>query len=139
MVSLDEVAGARVRPLTFEGRVVTGNRIGRTIGFPTANITVSGVEPSLYGIYTTTLILEDGRSYTGVSNVGVKPTVGSDHPLLEVHIFDFVDDIYGMHVIATLHEKIRPEQRFSSLQALKDQLAMDVKQARDLMAAKKGS
>jgi|LNAP01.1.fsa_nt_gb riboflavin kinase / FMN adenylyltransferase len=135
VASLDEFAGELMQPLTFEGRVISGNRIGRTIGFPTANIAVSGVEPGLYGIYTTTLALEDGRSYAGVSNLGIKPTVGSDRPLLEIHIFDFEEDIYGTHVVAMLHDKLRPEQRFSSLEALQAQLATDIKGARSLMAA----
>lgn len=122
--------------LVFVGEVITGNRIGRTIGFRTANVAAPQAERDRYGIYTTTVILEDGRSFGAVSNLGVKPTIGSEHPLLEVHIFDFEEDLYGTRIEATLHHRLREERRFPSLEALKAQLALDREAARRRLAAR---
>lgn len=119
--------------LNFDGVVIEGNRIGRTIGFRTANVAAPAAEPSLYGIYSTTVTLQDGRSLAGVSNLGVRPTVGSKEPLLEVHIFDFDEEIYGQRIAATLHDRLRSERRFESLDALKVQLSIDMQTARTLM------
>lgn len=123
--------------LTFTGLVVTGNQLGRTIGFRTANIGVPTIDPQLYGIYTTTVRLTDGRVCSGVSNLGIKPTVGSKYPLLESHIFDFDEDIYGQTITVTLHAKLRPEKRFESIDALKAQLNLDIQTARNMMRTDK--
>ena len=132
MTFTDQVSDGLLEVLSFSGPVIAGNRIGRTIGFPTANLAVAEINPRLYGIYTTTVILESGKQYAGISNLGVKPTIGSDKPLLEVHIFDFQEDIYGAHIYATLHKKLRAEQRFDSVEELKKQLTLDIQRARDL-------
>lgn len=125
----------RPSDLIFRGIVIPGNRIGRTIGFPTANVAAAHATPDCYGIYTTTIVLDGGRALKGVSNLGVKPTIGSHEPLLEVHIFDFAEDIYGRSITALLHERLRPERKFESVAALQAQLAIDVQLGRTLLAA----
>lgn len=119
--------------LIFAGEVILGKQIGRTIGFRTANVAAPDAKPDQYGVYTTTLTLEDSREYHGVANLGVKPTVGSEDPLLEVHIFDFCEDIYGQRLVAWLHQKIRHEQKFKSADALQAQLKLDLQLAQQLM------
>lgn len=110
---------------SFSGIVERGNQIGRTIDFPTANIKVADVEPEHFGVYVCTVKFADRKCASGVCNLGVKPTVGSLAPLLEVHIFDFNDDIYDQTISIFLHEKLRDEQRFDSLSCLREQLQSD--------------
>lgn len=118
----------------FTGIVCHGNQLGRTIGFPTANLMI-GQYPSVnFGVYVSRVELADGRTLAAVANLGVKPTVGSDAPLLEVHILDFAEDIYGTEIAVELGERLRPEERFNSLDALKDQLRHDRDQAAEMHA-----
>lgn len=114
---------------SINGIVCKGNQLGRTIGFPTANILVGNENPSDFGVYVATVDLPDRRRCQGVANLGVKPTIGSEQPLLEVHIFDFAEDIYGEEIHVRLHKRLRAEQRFPSLDALKKQLQHDRKAA----------
>ena len=112
---------------TLHGVVVAGNRLGRTIGFPTANMQM--YEPlkqvpgnGVYFVKVETL----GRELYGMSNVGCRPTVSSgNHRTIETHIFDFNEDIYGLDIKVTFMEKFRDEIRFESLEALRSQLEKD--------------
>ena len=112
---------------TLHGVVVAGNRLGRTIGFPTANMQM--YEPlkqvpgnGVYFVKVETL----GRELYGMSNVGCRPTVSSgNHRTIETHIFDFNEDIYGLDIKVTFIEKLRDEIRFESLEALRSQLEND--------------
>lgn len=112
----------------LEGVVVSGNRLGRTIGFPTANLKL--YEPMKLvpgrGVYATRVRVE-GRDYLGMTNVGVRPTVSGDggDVRIETNIFDFNEDIYGLDLSLSFVEKIRDERRFPSLEELAGQLRLD--------------
>jgi riboflavin kinase/FMN adenylyltransferase len=123
------------RPFEIEGRVRQGDRRGRQIGFPTANLWLDGyVEPRL-GVYAVRVELGGGR-HLGVANLGLRPTFGGDkQPRLEVNIFDFAADIYGRLMRVELIDFIRPEQRFASVDALKAQIAIDAADARQRLVA----
>ena len=115
------------RPYGIGGTVVAGNRLGRTLGFPTANMALD--EPMLLipcsGVYHSTVIV-GGVEYDGMTNVGTRPTVGgSDALTVESHIFDFDSDIYGQRIAVRFLERIRAERRFPSLDALRTQLCAD--------------
>jgi riboflavin kinase / FMN adenylyltransferase len=112
----------------FSGLVVEGDRRGRTIGFPTANLQPGDPEKLVPadGVYAVTLTMS-GRShaYRGMMNIGYRPTVGGKKRTLEVHIFNFADTIYGETLSLQLHAYLRPEKRFGSLEELRAQLATD--------------
>ncbi|MCZ6887810.1 MAG: bifunctional riboflavin kinase/FAD synthetase [Gammaproteobacteria bacterium] len=118
------------RPYFIMGRVVYGRQLGRHLGTPTANIRLQRYRAALEGVFAVTV---DGLGETrqGVANIGVRPTVdGSNEPLLEVHIFDFDDDIYGQLLTVTVHKKIREELKFDSLDALKAHIGHDIETTR---------
>ena len=122
---------------TLKGAVVTGNRIGRTLGFPTANMQL--YEPRLLvpanGVYLVRVEL-DGAQYFGMTNIGVRPTVGDGGGVtVETHILDFDEDIYGLDIRIRFLRHIREEHRFESLQALSAQLARDRDTAKNLIFA----
>ena len=119
------------RPYSFFGKVIHGQKLGRQLGFPTANVALKRVKVPFSGVYVVSLYLDgDNPGYKGVANVGVKPTVGNFFPSLEVHLLDFQQDIYGQNVRVVFHQKVRGEQRFDGINALKEQIAKDVVQAR---------
>ena len=113
-----------VPPLAFDGLVLHGAKIGRTIGFPTANIALQGLRPPL-GIYAARGRLEDGRERPGVAYFGSRPTVDGEGELLEVFLFDFAGDIYGQRLWVELIAFIRPDQRFASLDLMMGQMEHD--------------
>lgn len=119
---------------TVEGRVAPGDKRGRTIGFPTANVSLEGyLEPAL-GVYAVRVEV-DGKSYDGVANFGRRPTFDKKDVLLEVHLFDFDADIYGHQIIVAFVAYLRPEMKFGGLDALKAQIAADSQAARILLNA----
>jgi len=126
------------RPYSMCGRVAHGDKRGRSIGFPTANIYLHRQSSPLYGVYSVQFHSSDvrlGKSpICGVANVGQRPTVDGKRTLLEVHLFDFDRDIYGAYVEVSFLQKIRDEQRFESLEALKSQIMRDVEQAKGFFA-----
>lgn len=133
-----KVAQLLGRPYSFSGRVVHGQKLGRQLGFPTANINLKRVSSPLSGVFAITIKcgkMESNRIYNGVANVGCKPTVGKFKSLLEVHIFDFDKDIYGEHVDVMFHQKIREEKRFSGVEELKKQIKQDEEVARSFFAS----
>ncbi|HEY7579020.1 MAG TPA: bifunctional riboflavin kinase/FAD synthetase [Acetobacteraceae bacterium] len=124
------------RPWTIRGIVAHGDKRGRTIGFPTANIALGRHLEPARGVYAVTVRLPDGRWRHGVANIGRRPTVNQGpESRLEVNIFDFDADIYGAELSVALHAYIREERRFPGLDALKSQIAADADEARRLLAA----
>jgi riboflavin kinase / FMN adenylyltransferase len=118
------------RPYNLSGTVVTGQQLGRKIGFPTANLQVDPLKfLPRYGVYAVTVEI-DGRSVNGVMNLGCRPTVDGKDATIEVHLFDWTDNIYGKELKVNLKQFIRPEQKFSSIDALKTQIAADCEIAR---------
>ena len=117
------------------GVVAIGRQIGRRLGFPTANLALEGAGGAALGVYVVRVELADGRRLGGVANLGGRPTFGDTAPLLEVHLFDFHEDIYGQRLRVTLLRRLRGARRFASPEALKRQLAVDVRRARALLDA----
>ncbi len=121
------------RPWSVRGRVVTGQKLGRTLGFPTANIVLGDLIEPRKGVYAVTANT-GGAVYKGVANFGRRPTVGADAPLLEAHLFDFSGDLYGQEIDIFFEQFIRDEQRFDGLDALKAQIAADSAAALQMLA-----
>jgi riboflavin kinase/FMN adenylyltransferase len=118
----------------LRGPVVHGRERGRTIGFPTANIRSRTESLPPDGVYATRLILDDG-SYPSITNVGMRPTFAEPERTIEAHVFDFDSDIYDREVKLEIVERIRPERKFDSAQALAAQIASDLKRAKEILAA----
>ncbi len=108
------------------GHVIEGNKIGRTIGFPTANIDVDDEFKLIAagGVYACQVEI-DGKMYSGMGNIGTRPTVGINGLVTEVHIFDFDEDIYGKEIAIFFLDRIRDEKKFENLDELKNQLTSD--------------
>lgn len=119
------------REFTLLGTVIGGDRLGRTIGFPTANLSAHNEQYPPNGVYAVNVQRGD-ETLRGVVNIGVRPTIkhASGERVLEVHLFDFSEEIYGEDLEITFRRFLRPEQRFSSLDALRAQIAQDAEQAR---------
>lgn len=118
------------RPYTIGGRVLHGQKLGRTLGAPTANLRLDRLRPALNGVYLVSTAV-DGRRWNGVANIGTRPTVDGDgRAHLEVHLLDFAGDLYGRRLCVQFHRKLRDEQRFASLEALKTAIAADIAAAR---------
>ncbi len=113
------------RPYSIEGRVAHGDKLGRTIGFPTANIHLHRPATALHGVYAVTLRTADGETVKGIANLGTRPTVDGTRKQLEVHLFNFDRDIYGQHVFISFLDKIRDEIKFDSFDDLKQQILKD--------------
>ena len=126
------------RPWAIRGEVAHGDKRGRTIGFPTANVGLGRHLEPARGVYAVTVRLPDGTRRNGVANIGRRPTVNSGlESRLEVNLFDFSDDIYGTEITVALIAYIRPEIKFPGLDALKAQIAADAAEARRLLAVKR--
>ena len=107
------------RPFCIEGRVLHGQKLARQLGWPTANVQLKRRRVPLTGVYLVSVDI-DGKTWPGVANIGVRPTVAGDGSAhLEVHLLDFAGDLYGRHLTVAFHHKLRDEQRFASLEALK--------------------
>jgi riboflavin kinase/FMN adenylyltransferase len=127
----EDAAAILGRPFTIEGVVVHGDQLGRTIGFPTANIALEDYAPPAYGIYAARTRLADGRETPGVAYIGRRPTiVDGVEERLEVHLFDFDEDLYGQTLEVELVEFIRGDHKFDSLDALIAQMDKDALVAR---------
>ena len=123
------------REYTILGTVVRGDNLGKKIGFPTANLSAHNEQFPPNGVYFAQAILS-GVIYPGVVNLGYRPTVSSEKDrVLEIHLFDFDRDIYGSDIEVRFVRYLRPEKKFESIDMLARQIALDVKQARDLAAA----
>ena len=114
------------REFSFEAEVVHGAKLGRNLGFPTINqIYPASLAKLPYGVYATRTVFEDGKAYNSVSNFGVKPTVNGTDPILETHLLGFDGDCYGKILTVYFVDFIRKEQKFSSLDELKQQIERD--------------
>jgi len=120
------------RSYRMSGRVVQGDQRGRTIGFPTANIYLHRKVSPITGVFAVQVFGLDDEPLQAVANIGTRPTVDGKKCLLEVHLLDFDQDIYGRHVQVMFLRKLREEQRFESLDDLKQQIRRDVQAARDI-------
>jgi riboflavin kinase/FMN adenylyltransferase len=128
---LDVAASLLGRPFTISGRVVHGDELGRTIGFPTANLPLRRQVSPVKGVYAVEVTGLGDKPLPGVANIGTRPTVAGVRQQLEVHLLDVVMDLYGRHIDVILRKKIRNEQRFASLDELKAQIARDELTARE--------
>ncbi|WP_374274602.1 bifunctional riboflavin kinase/FAD synthetase [Brevundimonas sp.] len=122
------------RPFAIEGEVIHGDKRGRQIGVPTANVSLGDYMRPAYGVYATRTRLPDGRVIDGVASLGVRPMFKLDQPLLEVWLFDFSGDLYGQTIETELVALLRGEQTFEDLDALKAQIDADARAARAVLA-----
>ena len=125
---------AIVENFRIAGTVIHGEKLGRRIGVPTANIDISKAcpEESLsYGVYAVVISIESGKNYNGIANFGVKPTFNTITPSLEVHVFDFNDEIYGRTATIEFKKFVRSEISFESIQNLRVQVESDIKSVRE--------
>ena len=116
--------------VVVEAEVVSGNKLGRKLGFPTANMDISSRTDITNGVYRSTIVI-DGVEYNAMSNVGIRPSVESTGRWLETHVFDFHGDLYGKVLMVCLVEKIREERKFSSVAELRAQLEHDMEYCRE--------
>ncbi|WAC21215.1 bifunctional riboflavin kinase/FAD synthetase [Luteolibacter sp. SL250] len=120
------------RPYSVCGPIVHGRHLGRTIGFPTANVSTGDAQLPPDGVWAVTTALPDGKVHQGVANLGVRPTVDGTTRALEVHLFDFSEEIYGTELEVTFVEFLRPEKKFADFTALQRQIEADAAAARKI-------
>ena len=133
--AVDVAATMLGRPWSVKGVVSEGQKLGRTLGFPTANLTLGDLIEPRKGVYAVTVAVDDDpKIYGGVANFGRRPTVGETAPLLEVHLFGFSGDLYGRAIEASFVGFIRDEKKFDGLDALKSQIGADCETARQILA-----
>jgi riboflavin kinase/FMN adenylyltransferase len=128
--SLDAAARMLGRSYSVCGCVIEGRKLGRRLGFPTANIAIHDVITPPDGVWAVRVGIDAGDAVPGIANLGVRPTVDGSNRILEVHIFDFSGDLYGREINIEFVSFLRAEMRFASLDALRDQIQQDVYQAR---------
>jgi len=135
----DPAAAARLlgRPFEIEARVQRGDARGRQLGFPTANLWLGDYLRPALGVYAVRVTVDDrANAHRGVANLGLRPTFGGlAEPRLEVHLFDFSDDLYGRRLRVELVQFLRPERKFPDIAALQEQIAHDAAAARTVLAA----
>jgi riboflavin kinase/FMN adenylyltransferase len=117
------------RDFAIAGKVNHGDKKGRTIGFPTANVLLKRCKSPVAGVFAVKVLIQDS-TYYGVANIGNRPTVNGTRSQLEVHIFDFHEDLYGTLIEVAVLKKIRSEKRFDNFDALKEQIAKDAEAAK---------
>ncbi|MDR7061272.1 MAG: bifunctional riboflavin kinase/FAD synthetase [Sphingopyxis sp.] len=122
------------RPFTVRNVVQHGDKNGRLLGFPTANLEMGQYLRPRYGIYAVTGKLPDGRILKGAANLGIRPSFDPPKELLEPHFFDFAEDLYGQEIDVAFHAFIRPEAKFDSMDTLMAQIAADCDEAKRLLA-----
>lgn len=122
----------------IDGPVEHGEKRGRALGFPTANMSIAGLHPPRFGVYAVLVDVLSGPhagSYGGAASIGVRPMFGENRPNLESFLFDFDGDLYGTHLSVGLVDYLRAEARFEGLEALQSQMAADCDKARAILAA----
>lgn len=124
------------RPFTIKGEVIHGDKNGRLLGYPTANIEMNQYLRPKYGIYAVKGRLADGRIVDGAANLGMRPSFDPPKELLEPYFFDFSEDIYGQEIEVELHHFLRGEAKFDNLDDLKEQMAIDCDKAKILLGNK---
>jgi riboflavin kinase/FMN adenylyltransferase len=131
---LDKAATLLGRPYSISGKVVHGDKLGRKLGYPTANVHIRHDRPPLLGVYAVKLEGLPGGELSGVASLGVRPTLKDNgKPVLEVHLFDFNQEIYGTHVRVKFLHKIRDEMKFADLDILKRWMIADEQAAREYL------
>jgi riboflavin kinase/FMN adenylyltransferase len=120
----------------ISGKVIYGRQIGRTLGVPTANIQLNRYVAPITGVFAVEMLF-DGQAFPGVANVGVRPTIDNHtlKPILEVHLFDFSEDIYGKTAKVVFRHKIRDEKKFTGIEALKAAIMDDIEDAKTFFGA----
>ena len=116
------------RPFSLCGRVIYGQQLGRQIGFPTANIALAKMPP-LQGVFGCTVACPDGKLFSGIANIGSRPTVSGQKVRLEVHLHEFAGELYGLHLTVTPQFFIRAEKKFENIDALTNQISIDNEQS----------
>ncbi len=119
------------RPYTLTGTVVEGQKLGRTLGFPTANLATAEAQLPPDGVWAVRATLADGTTACGVANLGMRPTVGGIHRVLEVHLLDFDENLYGQVLQIRFEKSLRSEKKFPSVELLRLQIQSDVESAAD--------
>jgi riboflavin kinase/FMN adenylyltransferase len=117
---------------SITGKIIHGLKNGRAIGFPTINIPIQRKISPVHGIFAVTIEL-DGATYQGVCSVGNRPIIGGKKTLLEVFLFDFNQQVYGLEAKIIFKHKIREERNFADFKALKQQIELDVQNAKDYL------
>jgi len=133
---LEQAAKMLGRRYSIGGHVSHGDKRGRTIGFPTANIHLRRPQTPLHGVYSVTMHTEKYGDIKGIANLGSRPTVNGTRDQLEVHLFNFNKNLYGLYACVTFMHKIRDEKTFGSFDELKQQIQLDCQQARELLSIK---
>ena len=123
------------RPYVVCGVVVEGMKLGRTIGFPTANMATGDAQLPMDGVWAVHALLPDGRTLPGVANLGLRPTVHGKSRALEVHLFDHDADLYGQPLEIRFRRHLRAEIKFPSVDALRSQIQRDAQEAKKILAA----
>jgi riboflavin kinase/FMN adenylyltransferase len=121
----------------IEGEVIHGEKRGRQLGYPTANMDVTGLHLPKFGVYAVRVDVLTGPQagqYIGAASLGVRPMFGTNMPNLESFLFDFIGDLYGHHLSVALVDYLRPEMKFDGLPGLLDQMAADCQKARDILS-----
>ena len=126
------------RPFTLRGEIIHGDKLGREIGFPTANMVLGNYVRPAYGIYAVMARLPDGRVMPGAANLGIRPTFDPPKELFETYVFDFSENLYGQTIEVALIEFLRGEGKFDSLEAMVVQMDKDVLRARDILKGRMG-
>ncbi|ATX67103.1 bifunctional riboflavin kinase/FAD synthetase [Roseinatronobacter bogoriensis] len=119
----------------IDGEVLHGEKRGRELGYPTANMSITGLHPPRFGVYAVLVDVPDQGQFHGVASIGVRPMFGENLPNLESHLFDFKGDLYGHHLSVALIAHLRDEMRFDSLDGLITQMDADSAQARAILDA----
>jgi riboflavin kinase/FMN adenylyltransferase len=137
LIAGDPETAARLltRPYTIQGVVQHGDKLGRTIGYPTANLDMGEYLRPAYGIYAVRGTLDDGRVLDGAANLGIRPQFDPPKELLEPFFFDFSGDLYGQRLSVELIAYLRPETKFDSLDALVTQMNADCARARTILSS----
>ena len=133
--SLEAAARMLGRPYAVSGKVVEGRKLGRQLGFATANVAIGEELTPPDGVWAVRVAVVGGEVRPGVANLGVRPTVDGSNRVLEVHLFDFSGDLYGREIEVTFVRFLRPEQRFASLDLLRGQIAVDAATACQWLAS----
>ena len=123
------------RPYRMSGRITRGRKVGRSLGYPTANVDIRRRQCAVDGIFAVRVYGLPNGPHDGVASVGTRPTFGIHNPLLEVHLFDFDSDIYGEYIHVDFIEHIRGVQKFADADALVAQMHRDADNARRILAA----
>jgi riboflavin kinase/FMN adenylyltransferase len=119
------------RKYSITGRVGHGRKLGRTIGVPTANLFLKRRVSPVSGVFVVSVLGINNQVYRGIANIGCRPTLQGERQQLEVHVFDFQGDLYGVQLEVLLENKLRDEVRFDSFAELKVQIDKDIQQARE--------